>query len=48
MKKWKWIITGGICFVLLLGALTGCRGQEAEKQQITLRVKAPSANGGKR
>lgn len=41
MKKWKWIITGGICFVLLLGALTGCRGQEAEKQQITLRVKLP-------
>ncbi len=31
----------GIFFVLLMGALTGCKTQEAEKRQITLKVKLP-------
>ena len=41
MKDWIRIVTGGIIVVMFLGALTGCKTQEAAKKQITLRVKIP-------
>lgn len=41
MINWRRIVTGGIFFVMLFGALTGCSTQEAEKRQITLKVKLP-------
>ena len=41
MKNWIRIVTGGIIVVMFLGALTGCKTQEAAKKQITLRVKIP-------
>lgn len=41
MKNWKRVVTGGILFVVLLSVLTGCKAQEAEKKQITLKVKLP-------
>ncbi|WP_294146353.1 ABC transporter substrate-binding protein [uncultured Clostridium sp.] len=41
MKNWRRIVTEGIFFVMLVGALTGCKTQEAEKRQITLKVKLP-------
>ena len=41
MKHWRRIAAGGILFVMLMGILTGCKTQEAEKRQITLKVKLP-------
>ena len=41
MKNWIRIVTGGRIVVMFLGALTGCKTQEAEKKQITLRIKLP-------
>ena len=41
MKNWRRIVVGGILLVMLMGILTGCKTQEAEKRQITLKVKLP-------
>lgn len=41
MKSWRRIITGGIFFVVLLGGMIGCKTQQGEKRQITLKVKLP-------
>ncbi|MCJ7855545.1 extracellular solute-binding protein [Lachnospiraceae bacterium NSJ-143] len=41
MKNWKRFITAGISFVMVLGILSGCAPEEAEKKQITLTIKLP-------
>ena len=38
MKNWKRFITAGISFVMVLGILSGCAPEEAEKKQITLTI----------
>lgn len=41
MKRWRRILAGGISLVVLLGALTGCAHQQAERKELTLRIKLP-------